>query len=138
MNIIFDVDYRNLPSSEAKVTVFKKFRNNTFKVLITAPLFIDNNTGIQRFLLIFPCSPAYSVLSVLCFPNHVHLYYSCTQKECSSVVSVVSPELTPDTNIWVIDSEVLLGKDYNYSICLMSSSHNGAGITKTTGAFSIS
>ena len=64
------------------------------------------------------------------------VHYTSTQEGCPSVVSVVSPELTPDNEVWVIESEVALGRDCDYIIHLTS--RNGAGETNFTGTLSFS
>ncbi|CAI8051925.1 hypothetical protein GBAR_LOCUS28408 [Geodia barretti] len=95
-------DHRYLSDHEANITVFKKPRN-VFQLMITAQLFMINNT-------------------VLCFQKHFKLYYnSSTQEQCPSVVSVVSPELTPG-DIWLIQSEVVLKRDCNYTVHVASPS----------------
>ncbi|CAI8028058.1 hypothetical protein GBAR_LOCUS15991 [Geodia barretti] len=95
-------DHRYLSDHEANITVFKKPRN-VFQLMLTAQLFMINNT-------------------VLCFQEHLKLYYnSSTQEQCPSVVSVVSPELTPG-DIWLIQSEVVLERDCNYTVNVASPS----------------
>ena len=63
--------------------------------------------------------------------------YTSTQKRCPTVVSEVnSPVLTPDHEVWVIESEVALERDCDYIIHLTS--RNGAGETNFTGTLSFS
>ncbi|CAI8019347.1 hypothetical protein GBAR_LOCUS11635 [Geodia barretti] len=109
-------DHRYLIRSGANVTVFKFPGGNVFRILITAPLFLES--------------------AVLCFLDYSNMYYSSTQKHCPSAVSVVFPELAPDSGIWLIDSEVALGKDCDYTVHLTS--HNEAGGTNSTATLSIS
>ena len=76
---------------------------------------------------------------MLCYgelPETFLIHYTSTQKRCPSVVSVVSPELTPDNEVWVIESEVALERDCDYIIHLTS--RNGAGETNFTGTLSFS
>ena len=65
------------------------------------------------------------------------VYYTSTQEGCPSVVvSEVSPKLTPDLEVWVIESEVALKNNCDYIIHLTS--RNGAGETNFTGTLSFS
>ena len=75
--------------------------------------------------------------SVLCFQEHLKLYYNSgsTREKCPSVVSEVSPELTP-TDVWIIHSEVVLGKDCNYTVYVASVTESY--ISNSNGDFSIS
>ena len=70
------------------------------------------------------------------FPKAIVVHYSSTQKHCVSVVLVESPEVSVDSGVWVIESEVALGKDCDYTAHLTA--RNGAGDTNYTGTLSIS
>ena len=75
--------------------------------------------------------------SVLCFQEHLKVYYnSSTEEQCTSVVSVVSPELTPG-DIWLIQSEVVLERDCNYTVHVTSDSGAHKDLD-SSGVFSIS
>ena len=79
-----------------------------------------NNTGTLVNKMFF--NVCLFAFSVLCFQEHFKLYYSSsTQEQCPSVVSVVSPELTPG-DIWLIQSEVVLERDCNYTVNVASPS----------------
>ncbi|CAI8028057.1 hypothetical protein GBAR_LOCUS15991 [Geodia barretti] len=96
-------DHRYLSDHEANITVFKKPRN-VFQLMLTAQLFMINNTGTLANKMFF--NVCLFAFSVLCFQEHLKLYYnSSTQEQCPSVVSVVSPELTPG-DIWLIRESV--------------------------------
>jgi hypothetical protein len=73
---------------------------------------------------------------VLCFQEHLKVYYnSSTREQCTSVVSVVSPELTPG-DIWLIQSEVVLERDCNYTVHVTSDSGAHKDLD-SSGVFSI-
>jgi hypothetical protein len=73
---------------------------------------------------------------VLCFQEHLKVYYnSSTREQCTSVVSVVSPELTPG-DIWLIQSQVVLERDCNYTVHVTSDSGAHKDLD-SSGVFSI-
>ena len=80
-----------------------------------------------------------ATFSVLChgeFPESIIVHYSSIQKHCMSVVSEETPELGEEGEVWVIESEVALGRDCDYTLHLTA--RNGAGDTNYTGTLSIS
>ncbi|CAI8021838.1 hypothetical protein GBAR_LOCUS12880 [Geodia barretti] len=101
------------------IDVFERSRD-AFQILITAPLFVNK--------------------TVLCFLGHFTLwYYNSDQEKCPGVVSVVFPELISGEEgmvVWQIESQVVLGKDCDYTVSIAS--HSGAGETNSSGSFSIS
>ena len=64
------------------------------------------------------------------------LQYNSTEEGCPLVVSVETPELGEEGEVWVIESEVALGRDCDYTLHLTA--RNGAGDTNYTGTLSIS
>ena len=86
------------------------------------------------------CFITFVSFSVLCFgelPEYFKLYYESSHEGCPPAVSVVPPEMPPeDSDMWLIEAEVLLGKNCNYTVIVVS--HNGAGETNSSGVFSIS
>ena len=76
---------------------------------------------------------------MLCFgelPKYFEIYYESTHQGCPETESVASSDAPSTDNVYVLQSDVQLGDNCNYTVRVVS--HNEAGGTNSTGTLSIS